>query len=180
MAEEQENSNTELPQEIQEIIPLVELTDKERENFFKAFLSDSQYVGEEVIFDGQMTIKFRTLSTDETMEIYDQMRDDQISGRLTSDANYLTKLTSYKLGASLMSANNVLFMPEVIRENFPVHTDKFEKENYLTKRSKQITSWPNFKFAGYIEAYRIFENKVLQLTKEIQTENFWKAVKLSS
>lgn len=143
-------------------------TEEEKTEFFKAFLGDKPFTGTQPIFGGKVNIGFRSLSTTETMEVYGLVRSHQIEGSVNNDTNYVTEIASMRLGLALTDIDGVPFLPELTKEAYP---------DYINRRADVVKGWPVFKSAGILEAFRKFEDKLIGLTAEIQTENFWKAVK---
>lgn len=152
-----------------DIIPTV--TEEDKLNFFKAFLSDVPFMVEEILLGGAMKIKFKSLTTEENMDIFDQLRAEQVAGTMTNDANYTTQLASYRLALSLKSINDLPFEGHINKTSY-----SSQDGNYVVAKAKVIKSWPVFKLAAFAEAFKAFEEKLIYLTRETQTENFWPAV----
>lgn len=143
-------------------------TEAEKTDFFKAFLGDKPFTGTQTLFGGNVNIEFRSLTTSETMEVYGLVRTHQIDGTVNNDTNYVTEIASMRLGIAIVSIDGVPFLPDLVKE---------KDQEYITKRAEVIKGWPIFKSAGILGAFKLFEDKLIGLTAEIQTENFWKAVK---
>jgi len=47
----------------------------------------------------------------------------------------------------------------------------------VQEKAEVAVSWPSFKLSAYCDAFRVFEDKIVALTKEVTTENFWLAAK---
>jgi hypothetical protein len=144
--------------------PAIVLTETEKIDFFKCFISDSPYEGEDTLLNGAMVLKFRALTSKQTLGVYNLIKEEQNSGALTNDINYFSKVTVYRLVQSLQSINQVPFAP-----------DKDTRE-----KAGLVNDWPGFKLAAVCESFKNFEDKIIELTKEVKNENFWKAVKVSS
>jgi hypothetical protein len=150
----------------------VAVTEEEKIEFYKAFLSNKAYIGSESLFDKQFNIKFKSLTVRETMAVFDQLRKDQLSNYINTDSNYMMALTNYRLGIAIVEINDQEFQPEITKATYkPENTD----DSYIKERAKIFDEWPAFKLGALAEAFRTFEDKVVYLTKEIHTENFWKA-----
>lgn len=147
--------------------PTVKVTDEEKEDFFKAFLADKQFTVTETLFAGAVKVKFRSLTTQENMDIFDQLRKEQVEGTLTNDANYLTQLTAFRLALSLDELNDAPFAPGITKED----------KNYVAAKAAIVKDWGVFKLSAIADAFKSFEDKLLFLTKEVQTENFWPAAR---
>jgi len=150
----------------------VKVTDEEKIEFYKAFLADKPFSSEVELFNGNFKIGFRSLDVLESSEVFEQLRKDQVSGEVSTDSSYMLMLTNYRLANSLVSIDGQPFQPELTREKY---TGK--DETYLKARSKALMSWPIFKLSAVAEAFKSFEEKVQFLTNEIQTADFWQAVK---
>lgn len=151
--------------------PKIIISDEEKTSFFKAFLKNEPYTSEESLFGGELRLKFRSLTVDETKDAFNQMRIDQDSNVLTNDANYMIQLTNYRLALSLAAIND----EEFSTINKKTYKPEDENDSYVKARAASLNSWPMFKLSAFVEAYKIFEDKLLQLTREVSSENFWKA-----
>jgi len=152
----------------------VKVSDEDKLSFFKAFLSDQPFELTETMMEGKISLKFRSLTTDENMHIFDQLRKEQVAGLLTNDANYLTQLTCYRLALSLQKINDDLFS-DITLENGVTPANAEIDGSYVAKRAAKVKTWPVFKLTAFAEAFKSFEDKLIYLTKEVQTENFWPA-----
>lgn len=150
------------------------ISEEDKQNFFKAFLSDTPYSEEMALFDGQFKLKFRTMTTRETTAVYDQLRQSQSNLELTNDPNYIVTMTNFRLAISLIEIDGVPFNQDITLENYK---PKDEYDSYIKARAEKFKNWPIFKLSGVIEAFKAFEHKVVSLTDAIQTENFWRAAK---
>lgn len=151
-------------------------TDKEKQDFFKAFLTDKPFESEASLFNGQLKVVFKSLTVQESIDVFDQLKADQEGSILTNDATYSIKLTNYRLAASLVSINDVPFFPAVTKAK---QKAKDASESYIKAKAASLDGWPVFKLAAFAEAFKEFEDKVVALTGEVSDPNFWTAVPLS-
>lgn len=157
MAEQTENTN---------------ISEEDKIEFFKCFLADKPYIETRTLFDGKFNLKFTTLTTKQTTDVYDQLRQAQLNDELTNDPNYLVTMTSYRMGLSLLEVNGQQFSTTT----FDNYKPENPKDSYVKERAKLFKDWPIFKLSAVAEEFKAFEHKVVALTDAIQKENFWKAV----
>ena len=158
--------------EIKLTIPTVPVTEEEKQEFYKCFLSDTPYTGIEKLFDGQYTIEYRSLTVQQSADVFEQLRKDQLQMEISSDANYMMALTNYRLGQAIVKINDVPFIPDITRELYEVE-DK--SETYIKAKAAILKTWHVFKLSALAEGLKAFEDKMVYMTKEINTPNFWKA-----
>mgnify|MGYP000894122249 CR=1 FL=1 len=144
--------------------PTPKLTEGEITDFFKSFLSDTPFESDDVLLGGALTIRFRALTSNQSLNVYNLLKEEQTAGVLTNDINYMTRVTVYRLVQSLVSINDVPFLPDT----------------NVSDKAKTVLEWPNFKLSAFCDAFKNFEDKLLELTKEVTNENFWKAAAQSS
>ena len=143
------------------------LTDSERENFFKAFLSDQPYEETITTCGGRLKLRFRSLSVAENELILQQQRHDGDNEIVRTDEAYVLRVIQYRLASSLISINDVPFFPAKLK------TENSDKKNtYLTQCLAEIASWPIFKLSNITDAFHRFEQRVVALTEESFKENF--------
>lgn len=150
------------------------ISEEDKVNFFKAFLADKPYEEEWTLFGGQYKLKFNTLTTKQTIDVFNQLRQSQINDELTNDPNYILTLTNYRLGLALVEVDGKPFNQELTEETF---TPIGKVDSFVKAKARVFESWPIFKLSAIVDAFRAFEHKVVELTDAIQTENFWKAAK---
>ena len=65
------------------------------------------------------------------------------------------------------------------QEYSTISKDKFqaftENDTYILARSRPMQEWGTAKLSVFLDAFQIFETKVVKLTSEVQSKNFWKA-----
>ena len=146
----------------------VVLTDIDKENFFKSFISDTQYQEEVSIFGGKLKVKFTTLSVKQNNDIFKQIQIDQDNGIAKNGDAYLIRVYSYRLALTLTEIDGKQFSD--IDES-----DKYVPNTYIKDRSDTFLKWPDFKLSAILDAFRKFNSKVTQLTMAVQEQDFWKA-----
>ncbi len=170
----------ETPKVAEEVAPVEEvplkkksnITDAEKEAFFKCFLAEQNYSEKIGLFDNKIPIVIRTLTNKENNDIIKQIVLDQKSGLASNNDSYFITILSYRIALSIDKINNLPFQPEITAEVFP---DNLEKGlTYVKERAKVIDAWPVFKLSAIQEAFRVFEEKILELTNEVQNPSFWK------
>lgn len=149
------------------------VTDEEKLNFFKAFLADKPYEATEELFDGGLKLKFKSLSVAESSAVFEQLRKDQQNDRVTTDAAYMMLLTNYRLIYGLVSINGEDVNPAITADYKPVDAS----DSYVRAKAAVLQTWPVFKLSAVAEAFKVFEDKLLFLTKETTKPGFWKAAK---
>jgi hypothetical protein len=150
------------------------VTEEEKIEFYKAFLSDKPFYYTDKLFNDQFKITYRTLTAKETNDIFNQLRKDQMAERLTNDAAYSLALTSFRLAVSITSINDVDFQPEITSA---AYKPKDNDDSYIKARAKVLEDWSIFKLSAIADSFKIFEDKVITLVKEMSNPSFWKAAK---
>ena len=150
----------------------VKVTEEEKLEFYKVFLADKPYQSTESLFDGKFKITFSSLSAKQTKDIFEQLRKDQLVDEVTTDANYMMTLTNYRLGQAVVSINDEPFAPELALGKYK---PKNENDSYVKAKGAVFGEWSVFKLSAVADAFKKFEDKLVYLTREIQTENFWAA-----
>jgi hypothetical protein len=149
------------------------LTEEDKLNFFKSFLNDSPYSEEMSLFDGKYKVKFQTLTAQQTNDVFNQLRRSQMNDEITNDPSYILSLSNFKLAQGLISINGTAFCPEIDEKYKPIDSN----DSYIKAKAKVLMSWPIFKLSAINEAFKLFEQRVLELTAQIQEPNFWVAAK---
>lgn len=148
----------------------VQITDIDREKFFKAFISDQPFCEEYSLFEKKVTVKFKTLTVSENNDVFRQISLDNVAGIAKNEQSYMVVITLYRLAQSLQEINGEKFS-DTTKETF------IEQENltYVKAKADTLLNWPAFKLTAFLEAYRMFEEKVERLTAAVQEPSFWKA-----
>jgi len=154
-----------------ETIKNIEITTADKERYLKSVLSDTAYTEEVSLFDGQLSLKFKALTVQENTDVVNQIVLDRSSGVAADNDAYFITISTYRLALSLMTVEDKPFST-VTREKF---TSTDDKVTYVTARTKETFNWPTLKLSAYLDAFQLFEAKILKLSKEVHTANFWKA-----
>jgi len=154
----------------------VEITDADKERFFKSFISDTPYEEERSLFDCQIKVTFRSITVDENNDIWRQSIKDQKSDEVTQNSEaYLLLINVYRLAMSLKKVEGFAYDgTEISKDTFKV-TDDNPNTTYVKAKADQIKSWNAFKMATFLKAFSEFEHKLFLLEKDVCTQNFWKA-----
>ncbi len=149
----------------------IEVTETDKEKYFKCFLSDQPYTETISMFDGSVNVKFKALNVEENEDIIKQISIDKDNGVTLSDDSYFLNLVLYRMVQSIQEINDKPFKPENHKTESVKDGDTYVKENL-----KYIKSFNSFKLNALILAFKKFEDKINLLTEAIQTRGFWKAV----
>lgn len=152
-------------------VPAVDISAEDKERFFKSILADKPY--EEVIplFDDQVKIRFRAMTVQENTDVVNQIVADRKLGIAADNDAYFITVATYRMGLCLMTIDDNPYC-SVTKENFVPFA---ENDSYVLARSKPMRSWSTARLAILIDAFKRFESKLVKLTSEVQTQNFWKA-----
>lgn len=161
------NPSIEMNREPKEIL----VTAEDKERFFKSVLSDQPYVEELSLFDGQYKVKLKSLSVQENTDVVNQIVADKERGVAADNDAYFITISTYRLSQSLVSINGETYS-DVSKEKF---TSENLKETYVLERAKSMMQWSTAKLSLFLDAFSVFETRLLKLTNEVQTVNFWKA-----
>lgn len=162
------NSSIEMNRETNKNID-ISAADKER--FLKSVLADAPYTEDITLFDDQLSIKFKAMSVQDNTDVVNQIVLDRNNGVAADNDAYFITISTYRLVISAVSVGDKIFS-NVTRDNF---VDSDGKSTYVALRAKEVLSWPTLKLSAYLDAFQLFEAKILKLSKEVQTPNFWKA-----
>ena len=154
-----------------ETVKTVDISETDKERFLKSILSDTVYTEDISLFDGQLTLKFKALTVQENTDVVNQIVLDRSSGVAADNDAYFITISTYRLALSLLAAGDKQFST-ITKEKF---TPADNKTTYVTARAKETLDWPTLKLSAYLDAFQLFEAKILKLSREVQTPNFWKA-----
>jgi hypothetical protein len=149
----------------------IEITPEDKERFFKSILADAPYEEVVSLLDNGLRLKFRAMTVQENTDVVNQIVADRKNNTASETDAYLITISSYRLAVSLVSVNDQPFST-VTKDNFIALG---ENETYILARSKPMLGWPTLKLSAYLDAFQLFEAKVLKLSSEVQSTNFWKA-----
>jgi hypothetical protein len=167
---EEFNINTSIEMN-REPVKTVEISQEDKERFFKSIISDVPYEEVMHLFDEQLKVRFKVMTVKENSDVVGQIVNDKKNG-LSSDTDaYFITIASYRLALSLATIDDKPYS-SITKDNFsPSH----ETDTYVLARAKLLSSWSTSKLSVFLDAFQRFESKVLKLTSEAQTANFWKA-----
>lgn len=154
-----------------ETLKTVEISAQDKERFLKSVLSDSPYTEEVALLDGELVLKFKAMTVQENTDVVNQVVLDKANGVAAENDAYFITISAYRLAVSLVAIGDKPFS-NITKEKF---TGDDSKETYVSARAKEMLSWPTLKLSAYIDAFQLFESKILKLSREVQTQNFWKA-----
>lgn len=152
-------------------VPTIDISVEDKERFFKSILADKPY--EEVIslFDDQVKVRFRSMTVQENTDVVNQIVADRKQGIAADNDAYFITVSTYRMGLCLLTIDDNPYCT-VTKENYVPFT---ENDTYVLARSKPMRSWSTARLAILIDAFKKFEGKLVKLTSEVQTQNFWKA-----
>lgn len=147
------------------------LTEADKEQFFKCFLSNTPFEEEVKIFNNKVVIKFRSLNVAENSDVQEQLRLDIEAASTMNRDVYDSRTTIYRMSLALQSVDSVPVV-KIAKDAF-----KSEDKNvtYIKELSKVFDTWPTFKLASFIKAFLTFEYKLIELERAVTDINFWKA-----
>lgn len=154
-----------------ERVKKVNITEDDKERFLKCILTDQPYEELVSLFDDQLLVKFKAMTVQENSDVVMQVVADKANGIAGDTDAYFITLASYRLGLCIVSINDKPFS-DIKKNNY---TPKDADDTYVIARSKLFLGWSTYKLSVFLDAFQKFEHKVLELTKEVQTQNFWKA-----
>jgi hypothetical protein len=154
-----------------EIGPLV--TEIDKEAFFKSVISDKPFEDTISLFDGKLHITLKTMSVEENNDVVQQISNDRDNDLAENNDAYFITISMYRLALSLVSIDDKPFS-DISKEEFKPKADE-KGVTYIRARSDIMRNWPTFKLSAFLNAFNEFEQKVVKLTNEVKTQNFWKA-----
>lgn len=152
-------------------LPILTISEEDKVNFFKSFISDKPYEEEFGFFNNTFKVSFRSLLVEETTDIIKQVNLDRDNNIGQNDDGYVIQIQAYRLGAALKNINGLPYLPEVTKANTPIEAG----ETYIIKRARPLLAWNEFKLSTVLDRFKQFERKLIELMSKIDDENFWKA-----
>lgn len=149
--------------------PEVTITEKDKENFFKAFLADKCYQETYTFFNKKFAVTFRTLYANEPRDILKQIQYDIDNKRARNDDSYFIQMQAYRVGLSIVDLNGVPFCPDI---NSKTPEDIVQGITYVKLRADELLKMPDFKVVALIDRHNYFDRKVLKLIEAIKDPNF--------
>jgi hypothetical protein len=154
--------------------PQAEITDKQKEAFFKAFLADQPYEEEFTLLGGNYRVTLKALSMKENNDLLTQIAYDRDKGRITGvNDYYFARVAHYRLALSLVKVNDKPFGDDLNDKTSP--PDREEGITYVARRADLFASWQMVKMAALQTALKDFDQRVLALVDAIANPDFWKA-----
>jgi hypothetical protein len=154
-----------------EPVKTVEISQEDKERFFKSIISDVPYEEVTYLFDNQLKVRFKVLTVKENSDVVGQIVDDKKNGTASDNDAYFITIAAYRLALSLVSIDDKPYST-ITKDSFsPSH----ETDSYVLARAKLASSWSTSKLSVFLDAFQYFESKVMKLTSEAQTPSFWKA-----
>jgi hypothetical protein len=111
------------------------------------------------------------MTVQENTDVVNQIVADRKAGVAADTDAYFITVTTYRLGVCLLTIDDNPYCT-VTKETFVPFTDN---DTYVLARCKSMRSWSTARLAVFIDAFKKFESKLIKLTGEVQTPNFWKA-----
>lgn len=155
-------------------VPPVEppkITEADKEAFFKCFLSDSPFFYDQSLLNGKLVVKFKTLTVEESDDVFRQISLDIKADKAPKDDSYLQTIVQYRLGLSVAEINHQPFAAEIQK-------DKVQPEGnttYVSQRAALLKQWPVPKLVAVTDAFNDFEKKTTYLIDQSLNPDFWKA-----
>jgi hypothetical protein len=91
--------------------PKIEVTDIEKEEYYKAFRMDMPYSATIKLFGGKMSVVFRGLYIKEQEAIFEQVNKDEVAGVNTNNPSYINRIQFFRLVGKQVSAWAETFNP---------------------------------------------------------------------
>lgn len=154
-----------------ETIKSVQISEKDKENFFKSILSDTPYEETVDLFDKKFKLRFRSMTVKENSDIVNQIVADKKNGVAQENDSYFITISTYRLAVGLVAVNDAVYS-DITADNFSPSSDK---DTYILARAKPMLAWPTAKLSFFLDAFQRFEAKVVKLVGEVANPNFWKA-----
>ena len=149
----------------------VDVSDADKEKFFKCFLTDETFTEEYSLFNNKAKIEFRSLTVQDNNDIFRQISLDSDKGLTRNEQAYFVTITLYRFALSIKTINGEKFVE-------PAFKEKFEEEpgiSYIKHLVETKVKWQGFKLQAYLEEFRKFESKIAKLTEAVQDPSFWNA-----
>jgi hypothetical protein len=147
---------------------------EEKINYFRASqpMSDRPYEETLTRMGGHLKLKFRTMTVQQNNDVYRQIELDKTAGIAKNEDNYLITIMQYRLAQCLVSVNGKLFEEEVDAD-----TEDEGYVSYVKKKAEVFKSWQVHTLSIVLEAFGVFEKRVMKLTEETRSPDFYAAVK---
>ena len=156
---------------LREPIKMPDISEEDKERFFKCLMVDEPYEETIALLNGSFKVRFRAMTVSENTDVVNQVVSDRRLGIAADHDAYFITISAYRMGISLLSVD-VKTYSSITKDNF---TASSEDDSYVLARSKLMLSWPTAKLSVFLDAYQIFESKLIKLASEVQNPSFWKA-----
>jgi hypothetical protein len=147
------------------------ISDSDKESFFKSILADRPYEETCSLFDGKLSLVFRAMTVQENTDVVNQIVADRKAGTASDTDAYFITIATYRLAMCLVSVDSQPYS-SITKETFNKASDD---ESYVLARARPMAHWSTSKLSIYLDAFRLFESKLVKLSAEVQNANFWKA-----
>jgi hypothetical protein len=148
-----------------------DITNDDKERFLKSILADKPYEETVELFDGQMRVRLKAMTVSENSDVVNQIVADKKNGLAADNDAYFITISTYRLALSVTTIDDQPYS-SITKENF---SPSVENDTYILARARLMQSWSTPKLSLFLDAFRKFEAKLVKLTNEVQTVNFWKA-----
>ena len=152
-------------------INVVELSDADKEMFYKSVLADKPFEEVFPLFDGQYEVRFKAMTVEENSAVVNQIALDRKAKIAADDDSYMVTIASYRLAIGLQEINGKPFSQITKATYTPVD----DTDSFVAARARAMQKWATCKLSVFLDAFQAFEGKVIKLSNEVQTRNFWKA-----
>jgi hypothetical protein len=147
------------------------ITEEDKEAFFKSVLSDQPYMEKIDLFGGKMSILLKTMSVEENNDIVAQIENDKNNNLAENNDAYFITISTYRLALCLVEIDGQVYQ-DIDKNSFKRTDDGI---TYVGARAQAMLGWPTFKLSAFLGAFNDFEAKIVKLTSEVRTTNFWTA-----
>jgi hypothetical protein len=156
---------------LREPIKMPDISEEDKERFFKCLMADEAYEETIALLNGSFKVKFRAMAVAENTDVVNQVVADRRSGVAADHDAYFITISAYRMALSLLSVDGKQYS-SITKDNFVASS---ENDSYVLARSKLMLSWPTAKLSVFLDAFQMFENKLIKLASEVQNPSFWKA-----
>ena len=154
-----------------DVAKVPEISEEQKERFFKSILADKPYQETCQLFDGQLTLTFRAMTVQENTDVINQIVADRRLGTASDTDAYFVTISTYRLAMCLVSVGSEPYS-DITKESFKKTNDD---DSYVLARARPMAEWSTSKLSIYLDAFSSFEANLVKLSAEVQNPNFWKA-----
>jgi hypothetical protein len=149
----------------------INVTELDKENFLKSVLTDRPFEEEVSLMNGALLLKLRAMTVQENADVSAQVKLDRKASIAEETDSYYITLSTYRLALCLVSINGEQFS-DITKASYK---PKNETETYVAARARLCLTWHTAKLAAYLDAFGSFDAKLIKLSSEVQSPNFWTA-----